>query len=111
MFHPHAFLSTVQFVYEHIFMQGPGEIDLLETEAFSKLLVSRTEIHDSDGTVLFRLFKGFITEPSTPRDRIVTRSGEEWLRISYLQPELRCISSGFYLVSRECKSFVVRSVF
>jgi len=88
MFHPHAFLSTVQFVYEHIFMQGPGEIDLLETEAFSKLLVSRTEIHDSDGTVLFRLFKGFITEPSTPRDRIVTRSGEEWLRISYFQPEL-----------------------
>ncbi|KAG2040154.1 hypothetical protein BDR03DRAFT_821963, partial [Suillus americanus] len=37
-FHPHVFLSMVQRVYEHIFMQRPGETDLLETEAFSKLL-------------------------------------------------------------------------
>ncbi|KAG1825378.1 hypothetical protein EV424DRAFT_1320115, partial [Suillus variegatus] len=49
MFHPHMFLSTVQ----HVFMQGPGETDLLETEAFSKLLISRTEVHESDNMVLF----------------------------------------------------------
>jgi len=36
-----------------MFMQGPGDMDLLETEAFAKLLVSHTaEVHD-DGTVLF----------------------------------------------------------
>ncbi|KAG1887911.1 uncharacterized protein F5891DRAFT_966573, partial [Suillus fuscotomentosus] len=84
-FHPHVFLSTVQRVYEHVFMQGPGETDLLETEAFSKLLISRTEVHESDNMVLFRLFKGFVTDPTTPRDRIVSRNGEEWLRINYLQ--------------------------
>ncbi|KAG0694810.1 hypothetical protein DFH29DRAFT_1006019 [Suillus ampliporus] len=85
MFHPHVFLATVQHVYEHVFMQGPGETDLLETEAFSKLLVSRTTVHKSDDTVLFRLFKGFVTDPTTPRDRIVSHDGEEWLRINYLQ--------------------------
>lgn len=79
------FLSTVQRVYEHVFMQGPGETDLLETEAFSKLLISRTEVHESDNMVLFRLFKGFVTDPTTPRDQIVSRNGEEWLRINYLQ--------------------------
>ncbi|KAG1859811.1 hypothetical protein F4604DRAFT_2036666 [Suillus subluteus] len=84
-FHPHVFLSTVQRVYEHVFMQGPGETDLLETEAFSKLLISRTEVHESDNMVLFRLFKGFITDPTTPCDRIVSHDGEEWLRINYLQ--------------------------
>ncbi|KAG2106101.1 hypothetical protein BD769DRAFT_1366791 [Suillus cothurnatus] len=84
-FHPHVFLSTVQRVYEHVFMQGPGETDLLETEAFSKLLISRTNVHESDNMVLFRLFKGFITDPTTPRDRIVSHDGEEWLRINYLQ--------------------------
>ncbi|KAG2110453.1 hypothetical protein BD769DRAFT_1303856, partial [Suillus cothurnatus] len=47
-FHPHVFLSTVQRVYEHVFMQGPGETDLLETEAFSKLLNSRTKVYESD---------------------------------------------------------------
>ncbi|KAG2738529.1 hypothetical protein P692DRAFT_20758853, partial [Suillus brevipes Sb2] len=84
-FHPHAFLLTVQRVYEHVFMQGPGETDLLETEAFSKLLISRTKVHESDNTVLFRLFKDFVTDPTTPRDRIVSHNGEEWLRINYLQ--------------------------
>ncbi|KAG0692816.1 hypothetical protein DFH29DRAFT_1043843 [Suillus ampliporus] len=83
-FHPHAFLSAVQCIYEHVFMQGPGDMDMLETEAFAKLLVSRTEVHD-DGTVLFRLFKDFIVDPSTPRERIVTRNDKEWLMISYLQ--------------------------
>ncbi|KAG0694993.1 hypothetical protein DFH29DRAFT_880333 [Suillus ampliporus] len=85
MFHPHVFLATVQRVYEHVFMQGPGETDLLETEAFSKLLISRTTVHESDDTVLFRLFKGFVTDPTTPHDRIVSHDGEEWLRINYLQ--------------------------
>ncbi|KAG1809006.1 hypothetical protein EV424DRAFT_1328566 [Suillus variegatus] len=84
-FHPHMFLSTVQRVYEHVFMQGPGETDLLETEAFSKLLILRTEVHKSDNMVLFRLFKGFVTDPTTPHDRIVSCNGEEWLRINYLQ--------------------------
>lgn len=66
-------------------MQGPGETDLLETEAFSKLQISRTEVHESDNMVLFRLFKGFVTDPTTPRNWIVSRNGEEWLRINYLQ--------------------------
>ncbi|KAG1804558.1 hypothetical protein EV424DRAFT_1351258 [Suillus variegatus] len=56
-----------------------------QTEAFSKLLISRTEVHKSDNMVLFRLFKGFVTDPTTPHDRIVSRNGEEWLRINYLQ--------------------------
>ncbi|KAG1841954.1 hypothetical protein F4604DRAFT_1597732 [Suillus subluteus] len=84
-FHPHMFLSTVQCVYEHVFMQGPGETDLLETEVFSKLLISCTNVHESDNMVLFQLFKGFITDPTTPRDRIVSRDGEQWLRTNYLQ--------------------------
>ncbi|KAG2043854.1 hypothetical protein BDR03DRAFT_807342, partial [Suillus americanus] len=44
IFHPHVFLSMVQHVYEHVFMQGPGETGLLETEAFSKLLISHTKV-------------------------------------------------------------------
>jgi hypothetical protein len=54
-FHPHVFLSTVQHVYEHVFMQGPGETDLLETEAFSKLLNSCTKVYESDDMVLSSL--------------------------------------------------------
>ncbi|KAG1863232.1 hypothetical protein DFJ58DRAFT_839201 [Suillus subalutaceus] len=84
-FHPHVFLSTVQRIYEHIFMQGPGETDLLETEAFSKLLISCTEVHELDYMVLFPLFKGFVTDPTTPCDWTVSHDGEEWLRINYLQ--------------------------
>ncbi|KAG2125201.1 hypothetical protein BD769DRAFT_1388490 [Suillus cothurnatus] len=84
-FHPHVFLSTVQRVYEHVFMQGPGETDLLETEVFLKLLISCTNVHKSDNMVLFWLFKGFITDPTTPHDWIVSHDGEEWLRINYLQ--------------------------
>lgn len=83
-FHPHTFLLAVQRVYEYVFLQGPGEIDLLETEAFAKLLVSRTEVHD-DGAVLFRLFTDFVVDPSTPRDRIIIRNDEQWLRINFLQ--------------------------
>lgn len=64
-------------------MHGPGDMDILETEAFAKLLVSRTEVHD-DGTVLFRLLKDFVVDPSTPRERIVTRNNNEWLMINYL---------------------------
>lgn len=63
-------------------------MDLLETEAFAKLLISRTEVHDSDGIVIFRLFKGFITDTSTPRDRVITRGGQEWLRINYYLQQL-----------------------
>ncbi|KAG2036500.1 hypothetical protein BDR03DRAFT_810790, partial [Suillus americanus] len=44
IFHPHPFLSAVQCIYEHVFMQGPGDMDMLETEAFTKLLVSRTGV-------------------------------------------------------------------
>ncbi|KAG2096967.1 uncharacterized protein F5147DRAFT_816815 [Suillus discolor] len=73
-------------IYEHVFMQGPGDMDTLETEAFAKLLVSCTEVHD-DGTVLFRLFKDFIIDPSTPRERIVTHNNNEWLMINYLQQQ------------------------
>jgi hypothetical protein len=83
-FHPRVFLSTVQHVYEHIFMQGPGEMDLLEMEAFSRLMLSRIEIRD-DGAVLFRLFKDFVVDASTPHDRIVTHNGKEWLTVNYLQ--------------------------
>ncbi|KAG1797189.1 hypothetical protein EV424DRAFT_1333526 [Suillus variegatus] len=83
-FHPHAFLLAVQHVYEYVSLQGPGEMDLLETEAFAKLLVSRTEIHQ-DGAVLFRLFTDFIVDPSTPRDCIVVRDDKQWLRINFLQ--------------------------
>ncbi|OJA15344.1 hypothetical protein AZE42_07554 [Rhizopogon vesiculosus] len=78
MFHPRAYLSAVQRVYEPIFMQEPGKMDLLETEAFAKLLVSRIEVH-GDGTVLFQLFKDFAVDLSMPRDRIVTRDDKEWL--------------------------------
>jgi hypothetical protein len=77
--------STVQHVYEHVFMQGPGETDLLETKALLKLLISCTKVHESDNMVLFQLFKGFITDPTTPYDRIVSCDSEEWLRINYLQ--------------------------
>ncbi|KAG1747821.1 uncharacterized protein EDB91DRAFT_1048338, partial [Suillus paluster] len=83
-FHPRTFLSTVQRVYEHVFMQGPGEMDLLETEAFAKLLVSCTKVHNN-GTVLCRLFKDFVINPSTPHNRIITHDDKEWLMISYLQ--------------------------
>lgn len=86
IFHPHPFLSAVQRIYEHVFMQGPGDMDTLETEAFAKLLVSRTEVHDN-GTVLFRLFKDFIIDPSTPHERIVTHNNNEWLTINYLQQQ------------------------
>ncbi|KAG2034372.1 hypothetical protein BDR03DRAFT_870190, partial [Suillus americanus] len=48
-FHPHAFLLAVQRVYKHVFMQGLGEMDLLGTVAFAKLLASRTEIRE-DGS-------------------------------------------------------------
>ncbi|OJA14451.1 hypothetical protein AZE42_11302 [Rhizopogon vesiculosus] len=65
-------------------MQGPGEMDLLETEAFAKLLVSCIEVNDDD-MVLFQLFKVFAVDPSTPRDRIVTCDDKEWLAVSYLQ--------------------------
>ncbi|KAG1823907.1 uncharacterized protein BJ212DRAFT_1243728, partial [Suillus subaureus] len=38
-FHLHMFLLAVQHIYKCVFiMQGPGEMDLLETEAFAKLL-------------------------------------------------------------------------
>ncbi|KAG2039032.1 hypothetical protein BDR03DRAFT_981073 [Suillus americanus] len=84
-FHPHVFLSMVQHVYKHVFMQGPGETDLLETKAFSKLLILCTEVHKSDNMVLFRLFKGFITDPTTPHNRIISHDGGEWLKINYLQ--------------------------
>ncbi|KAG2059579.1 hypothetical protein BDR06DRAFT_1066230, partial [Suillus hirtellus] len=83
-FHLHAFLLAVQCVYEYVSLQGPGEMDLLETEAFAKLLVSRTEICQ-DGAVLFRLFTDFIVDPLTPRDRIVVRDDKQWLRINFLQ--------------------------
>ncbi|KAG2091336.1 uncharacterized protein F5147DRAFT_643230 [Suillus discolor] len=83
-FHLHAFLLAVQRVYEYVSLQGPGEMDLLETEAFAKLLVSRTEIHE-DGAVLFRLFTDFIVDPSTPCDRIVVHDDKQWLRINFLQ--------------------------
>jgi hypothetical protein len=32
--------------------------------------------------VLFQLFKGFITDPTTPCDWIVSHDGEKWLRIN-----------------------------
>ncbi|KAG1765854.1 hypothetical protein EV702DRAFT_1151163 [Suillus placidus] len=83
-FHPHAFLTAVQRVYERVFSQGPGEMDILETEAFAKLLASRTEIRE-DGAVLFRLFTDIVVDSSTPRDRIVTHNGNQWLRINFLQ--------------------------
>ncbi|KAG2085011.1 uncharacterized protein F5147DRAFT_782255 [Suillus discolor] len=85
-FHPHAFLLAVQRVYERVFMQGPGEMDLLETEAFAKLLASRTEIRE-DGAVLFQLFTNFVVDPSTPRERIVTHNDKQWLRINFLQQQ------------------------
>ncbi|KAG2351925.1 hypothetical protein BDR07DRAFT_1316659, partial [Suillus spraguei] len=65
IFYPHTFLSAVQCIYKHVFMHGPGDMDMLETEAFAKLLVSCTEVHD-DGAVLFQLFKDFMIDPSTP---------------------------------------------
>jgi len=78
----HAFLSAVQRVYEHIFMQELGEMDLLETEAFAKLPASCIEVHDDD-TVLFQLFKDFTVDPSTLRDRIIFRDDKEWLTVRY----------------------------
>ncbi|KAG1776098.1 hypothetical protein EV702DRAFT_1269133 [Suillus placidus] len=83
-FHPHAFLTAVQRVYERVFSQGPGEMDILEMEAFAKLLASRTEIRE-DGAVLFCLFTDIVVDSSTPRDRIVTHDGNQWLRINFLQ--------------------------
>ncbi|KAG1751552.1 uncharacterized protein EDB91DRAFT_1078312 [Suillus paluster] len=80
-FHPHAFLLAVQRVYECIFMQGLGEMDLLETEAFAKLLASCTEIRE-DGAVLFQLFAHFVVDPSTPHN------DKQWLRINFLQQQL-----------------------
>ncbi|KAG1764260.1 hypothetical protein EV702DRAFT_1014433 [Suillus placidus] len=77
-FHPHAFLTAVQRIYERVFSQGPGEMDILETEAFAKLLASRTEIRE-DGAVLFRLFTDIVVDSSTPHDRIVTHDGNQWL--------------------------------
>ncbi|KAG1777240.1 hypothetical protein EV702DRAFT_1005393 [Suillus placidus] len=83
-FHPHTFLTAVQRVYERVFSQGPGEMDILEMEAFAKLLASRTEIRE-DGAVLFRLFTDIVVDSSTPRDCIVTHDGNQWLRINFLQ--------------------------
>ncbi|KAG1720846.1 hypothetical protein EDB19DRAFT_1917696 [Suillus lakei] len=83
-FHPHAFLTAVQHVYERVFSQGPGEMDMLETEAFVKLLASCTEIHE-DGAVLFRLFADFVVDSSTPCDHIITHDGNQWLQINFLQ--------------------------
>ncbi|KAG1765183.1 hypothetical protein EV702DRAFT_981654, partial [Suillus placidus] len=83
-FHLHTFLLAVQRVYECIFMQGPGEMDLLEMEAFAKLLASCTEICE-DGAVLFQLFADFVVDPSIPRNRIVTYNDKQWLRINFLQ--------------------------
>ncbi|KAG0698511.1 hypothetical protein DFH29DRAFT_1018080 [Suillus ampliporus] len=83
-FHPHTFLTAVQRVYECVFSQGPGEMDMLETEAFAKLLTSCTEVRE-DGAVLFRLFADFIVDSSTPHDHIVTHDGNQWLRINLLQ--------------------------
>ncbi|KAG2135866.1 uncharacterized protein EDB93DRAFT_1254119 [Suillus bovinus] len=83
-YHPHTFLLAVQCIYECVFMQGLGEMDLLKMEAFVKLLASCTEIHE-DGTVLFRLFTDFIVDLSTPCDRIITHDDKQWLRINFLQ--------------------------
>jgi hypothetical protein len=59
-------------------------MDMLEMEAFTKLLASHTEIH-KDGAVLFRLFADFIVDSSTPHNRIVTHDDKQWLRINFLQ--------------------------
>ncbi|KAG2127005.1 hypothetical protein BD769DRAFT_1387902 [Suillus cothurnatus] len=52
-----------------------GETNLLETKAFLKLFISCTKVHESDNMVLFQLFKGFITDPTTPCDWIVSHDG------------------------------------
>ena len=87
-FHPQAFYTTVQDIYERYCIPGaePPPITTMEGIAFAKLLASRIRAFD-DGAIGFRLFTDYELDPKTPTGYVFRPEdgSGEWLRLAYLQ--------------------------
>jgi len=92
--------STVQHVYEHVFMQGPGETDLLETKALLKLLISCTKVHESDNMITW-CFSNCSRASSPTQPLPVTGLSPATVRSGW---GLIICSSKVFLVSCACRS-------
>ncbi|KAF8832967.1 hypothetical protein BDN67DRAFT_976767 [Paxillus ammoniavirescens] len=64
---------------------------MLEAQAFATMLQARTIILTDDNsapsTALFKLYKDFALDGSTPDSRIVNHDGDDCLRINYLEQD------------------------
>ncbi|KAI5997494.1 hypothetical protein EDD15DRAFT_2573122 [Pisolithus albus] len=95
-FHVQAFLNTVKAVYDQFIggypFDGSNSLLILEAQAFSAMLKDRTIITgDDEGPpmALFQLYPGFEVDSSTPDGRIIKRDHSKWLRISFLEEDLK----------------------
>ncbi|KAI6009043.1 hypothetical protein EDC04DRAFT_872575 [Pisolithus marmoratus] len=96
-FHSQAFLNTVKAVYDQFiggspFSGGEQSLLILEAQAFAAMLKDRTVITGNDknpSMALFRLYPGFEVDGSMPDSRMIQRDGASWLRISFLEEDLR----------------------
>ena len=87
-FHPQAFYTTVQDIYEQYCIPGakPPPIATMEAVAFAKLLASRIRTFEG-GVIRFRLFADYELDPKTPSGYIIRPEdgSGECLRLAYLQ--------------------------
>jgi len=84
-FHPVAFLNTVKDLVERAVMHQPGNLTIMEGEAFAAL--AQSHIFTADGRILFRLFKEFEVDLSTPDHYFHVHDGVKHLHISYLEQD------------------------
>ncbi|KIK73516.1 hypothetical protein PAXRUDRAFT_20763 [Paxillus rubicundulus Ve08.2h10] len=82
-FHPVAFLNTVKDLVKHVVMHQPGNLTVMEGEAFAAL--AQSHIFTADGHILFQLFKEFEVNISTPNHYFHVHDSIKYLHISYLK--------------------------
>jgi hypothetical protein len=82
-FHPVAFLNTIKDLVERAVMNQPGNLTVMEGQAFAAL--SKSHLFTADGHMLFRLFKEFEVDPQTPDGYFHVHDGTKYLHISYLE--------------------------
>jgi hypothetical protein len=81
-FNVFAFLTKIREMYEKVVIEGDSGELLMEHEAFAKLLLHRTVVHE--GAFLFKLFSLEDTDPISD-GLVVAREDGRYLRVDCLR--------------------------
>lgn len=87
-FNASAFLKKIQALYSLVIMESSwSDADKLEYESFAKELATRTHQRESDGSWVFRLYKGLDIVGSLSDSFFVDLNGARYLRIDCLRDD------------------------